>query len=55
MNDNNKGVTGAAKTVTGILGNTVSGVSNTVGGVVGASTYLPTLLPIRLPTTHLRI
>lgn len=34
-NNNNSGVTGAAKTVTGILGNTVSGLSNTVGGVVG--------------------
>lgn len=34
-NDQNKGVTGVAKTGTGILGNTVSGVSNTLGGVVG--------------------
>lgn len=34
-NNSDNGVTGAAKTVTGILGNTVSGVSNTVGGVVG--------------------
>lgn len=36
-NDQNKGVTGVAKTGTGILGNTVSGLSNTVGGAVGMS------------------
>lgn len=38
-NDQNKGVTGVAKTGTGILGNTVSGLSNTVGGVVGMSFF----------------
>ncbi|KAG8169512.1 hypothetical protein KVR01_000257 [Diaporthe batatas] len=41
-NDKNKqedglGVTGAAKTGTGILGNTVSGLTNTLGGVVGGA------------------
>lgn len=38
-NDQNKGVTGVAKTGTGILGNTVSGLSNTVGGAVGMSFF----------------
>lgn len=38
-NDQNKGVTGVAKTGTGILGNTVSGVSNTLGGVVGMTFF----------------
>lgn len=43
-NNSDNGVTGAAKTVTGILGNTVSGVSNTVGGVVGMEPDFPLFL-----------
>jgi hypothetical protein len=52
-NDKNKqeggvadGATGVAKTGTGIVGNTLSGLTNTVGGVVGgAGEYLSSLSP----------
>lgn len=56
-NDQNKGITGVAKTGTGILGNTVSGVSNTLGSVVGKLTsflthFPPDYTPHRLKTYH---
>ncbi|KAF2669917.1 hypothetical protein BT63DRAFT_224896 [Microthyrium microscopicum] len=39
LNNNDTGATGVAKGVTTAVGNTVSGLSNTVGGVVGMWPY----------------